>query len=463
MPNPRNRRWWAMAMMCVCVCTAAAAGQEDAPLLTPPSAQRQLGVALQLQQVYKADYDNKTPAGRKALAVKLLEQGRSSQNDADTRFVLLDEAANAAVAAGDLELAFEALDEIDAAYDFDTMDKRRKALETLGRSVTANMAAVYADAALSVAESALDGENLTAASSMLGRAESAARRISDASEAGAVRSRVSDVKAKLTEFRRVDQMRALLERNPDNPAANTVVGRYHCLFRQDWARGLPMLEKGNDVVLQLIAKRELSETKDAATMLMLGNDWLEQAKMSAGAVKDAAARRALHWFEKALPSMTGLQEAAAKEGIQQAYKTAGLPAGYGLLTEEERARLIRYGNKWFMFAYGSRSVEVAMAHAQRLGGTLVSIESAAENRFLLAESKREVPGMRAFLAGGTDRDKEGQWKWMDGAPMRYTNWNRGEPNNGGGNQHYMRVLRNGKWDDVAITEDRIYFIQWRVD
>ena len=38
----------------------------------------------------------------------------------------------------------------------------------------------------------------------------------------------------------------------------------------------------------------------------------------------------------------------------------------------------------------------------------------------------------------------------DGSPMPYSNWGGGEPSNSNGTEHYARLERNGKWNDIDV-------------
>ena len=61
-------------------------------------------------------------------------------------------------------------------------------------------------------------------------------------------------------------------------------------------------------------------------------------------------------------------------------------------------------------------------------------------------------GFKHVALGANDLKKEGLWVDLAGKPLNYTNWwtnDKIEPNNHGGNQHYLRYWPrfNGKWDD----------------
>ena len=87
-------------------------------------------------------------------------------------------------------------------------------------------------------------------------------------------------------------------------------------------------------------------------------------------------------------------------------------------------------------------------------GHLVDIHSEEENDFIV-NSVFSVFGGSAAWIGFTDVDSEGTWVWRSGAPVTYTAWNTGEPNNSG-NEHWaiMHEANHplpGSWNDLPIT------------
>ncbi|MFM6439732.1 MAG: Calx-beta domain-containing protein, partial [Microcystis panniformis] len=87
----------------------------------------------------------------------------------------------------------------------------------------------------------------------------------------------------------------------------------------------------------------------------------------------------------------------------------------------------------------------AQTQAQAMGGNLVTINDAAENQFLV----NTFGGSELFWIGFTDAAQEGNWQWIDGESVTYTNWNSGEPNNVG-NEDYgvINWARVGGWNDL---------------
>ena len=88
----------------------------------------------------------------------------------------------------------------------------------------------------------------------------------------------------------------------------------------------------------------------------------------------------------------------------------------------------------------------AFADAIANGGFVASIESEEMNVFF--EANIQGKNLYPFpLFGFNDIATEGTFVWQNGAPVTYTNWAVGQPDNGGGNQDYMFTRVGGEWDD----------------
>jgi hypothetical protein len=107
----------------------------------------------------------------------------------------------------------------------------------------------------------------------------------------------------------------------------------------------------------------------------------------------------------------------------------------------------------------------SQAQAVALGGNLVTINDAAENAWVYST----FGGMnRPLWLGLTDQAVEGAFGWISGESASFTNWNPGEPNNGGGfvpNEDYVYMieanpawpsLNPGKWNDVPVDGEGIH-------
>ena len=53
-------------------------------------------------------------------------------------------------------------------------------------------------------------------------------------------------------------------------------------------------------------------------------------------------------------------------------------------------------------------------HCQQRGGDLVVIQDMAKQTFLINALKQAHWNRKGIWIGGTDRDKEGEWRWVTG-------------------------------------------------
>ncbi|MFK5956539.1 MAG: lectin-like protein, partial [Planctomycetota bacterium] len=104
------------------------------------------------------------------------------------------------------------------------------------------------------------------------------------------------------------------------------------------------------------------------------------------------------------------------------------------------------GHPYFLLGQSDFSTANAMAIA--LGGNLVSIDSGAENSWLLSNFGNFGGTQRNLLLGLNDTALEGTFVWSSGEALTYTNWAAGEPNNGGGgNEDFVQIVSGGQWND----------------
>lgn len=120
----------------------------------------------------------------------------------------------------------------------------------------------------------------------------------------------------------------------------------------------------------------------------------------------------------------------------------------------------------------SQSSTAAEAAAQQFGAHMVSFQSAQENQDLVNALNASPYPLSSYAVwiGFTDAAQEGTFIWLDGAPVTYTNWASGEPNNlnpgtccsipswlGGCNndircsdgEDCVQMYSNGTWNDLG--------------
>ncbi len=91
--------------------------------------------------------------------------------------------------------------------------------------------------------------------------------------------------------------------------------------------------------------------------------------------------------------------------------------------------------------------EDAQAKAVSERAHLVSINDSAEQKWLVS-----IFGSIPYWIGLTDGDEEGEWRWMSGEAVGYTNWAPNEPMDaewGDEDYVFMGLSPDGKWYDVG--------------
>ena len=130
--------------------------------------------------------------------------------------------------------------------------------------------------------------------------------------------------------------------------------------------------------------------------------------------------------------------------------TTGPLAGFVLMGEYK-------GNLYYLSdAY--KSWENARAICEARGGHLATIESADENQFIASH----IGFSNAVHIGLSDAADEGHFKWLNGAPFSYTNWEQGQPDNSGPDGSDYVVLHgwsNGRWADYSFHTEKRFVLE----
>ena len=99
------------------------------------------------------------------------------------------------------------------------------------------------------------------------------------------------------------------------------------------------------------------------------------------------------------------------------------------------------------------------------GGKLAVVESADEARALVDAlgSKLGIPSWRpgeGVWIGLSDTVEEGKFVGVDGAPLGYANWAKGQPDDSGGGEDCVTLtLGDGKWNDVGCGKPLPYLCE----
>ena len=105
----------------------------------------------------------------------------------------------------------------------------------------------------------------------------------------------------------------------------------------------------------------------------------------------------------------------------------------------------------FQLIEGNFTWDEAKADAELRGGRLAIIDTPEKNSEVMSLDGNWGQNRAAFI-GLTDRDTEGQWKWIDGSPLTWSNWKGGEPNDAGG-EDVAAIVKNEGWNDEWVERN----------
>jgi hypothetical protein len=303
-----------------------------------PDEAKQAEARKQVQDLYKKDFAAaRKPADRADLAAKLLRKAAESADDSASFFVLLHEAQGLAARAGDAALALEAAEETSRVYAVDGFDLKLGALTAVGQAAAtpaANRSLV--EAALRVLDQALAADDFPAARRAQAVAGAAAPKAASPGLSSYLQARGKHLQELQTEYERVQKVTAILEKSPEDPAANLVKGSYLCFRKGDWDWGLPFLAWGEDRSLRDTARKDLEGPETTTAQVALGDAWWDLAEARPGPAEPALRARAAYWYQEARDGLAGPDLGHVKERIKQAGERAAVVRGPDLPGEVRR-------------------------------------------------------------------------------------------------------------------------------
>jgi len=143
-----------------------------------PAADAQATAEKIIRDIFKAEYAK--GADRRALARRLTQEAATTKDDPVSKYVLLRDAQEAAVQAGDIGLAFQAIGELAISYQVAGSELKTNVLASIGKNIrTPEDMKALSDSYLQVASEALAAANFESAEKAAEAAGSWARKAKD--------------------------------------------------------------------------------------------------------------------------------------------------------------------------------------------------------------------------------------------------------------------------------------------
>jgi hypothetical protein len=128
---------------------------------------------------------------------------------------------------------------------------------------------------------------------------------------------------------------------------------------------------------------------------------------------------------------------------------------------------VTVGNRYFKLIDEPSSWSDAKDYCELRGGRLAVIDTPQKMAAITQMAKTsgiKFDKLDGIWIGATDAAREGEWKWVNGSPLTYTNWGTGQPNNKRQEEHYAMIWTNDwTWSDQPDTssQHRTFFLcEW---
>lgn len=255
-----------------------------------------------LKSKYATYYANTTALVRSSLLGKLLTEVDSAA-EAAGQYAALREAAEVAIAIGDLKTAAQCDLMLAAVYQVEETDLRLGTLSAgaaqMGKAIPAHDLAL---ADLTLAEDAVRADNYEAAVRALTLAGAALPGAADDALTARHHKREKEIREMRDEYQRAAAAIKKLADSPNDKEANLRAGQFYCLAVGNWAKGLPMLLKGSDITMKLLAEAELAGAIGVDAQLKIADGWWDKSASESGNAAAHCKSRAGLWYRRAKSS-----------------------------------------------------------------------------------------------------------------------------------------------------------------
>jgi hypothetical protein len=151
--------------------------------------------------------------------------------------------------------------------------------------------------------------------------------------------RSKDIVRYRADFAKVTEALATLEKKPADADANELAGKYYCLAKGSWDKGLPLLAQAKDTKLKELAEKDAAGPDTAQAQMEMGDAWYELAngKEFDSGYKAHTQLRALFWYEQAVGGLTGLTKTKVEKSVTELDKAVGSRRDFAPLFDAVRA------------------------------------------------------------------------------------------------------------------------------
>jgi hypothetical protein len=286
-----------------------------------------------LKTLYRAEAEEaRKPDQREKVVGKLMAEAAKVQDHPSDYYELLRIVREMAVSIGDSTTALKAVDLVEQKFDVDTVTLRLGVLENLAKTVRASKGAQSKVATLvkqakALVELAVERDDFDQAQRAHELWLAFARIQGDRDEIQAATQAKSGVETGRKAYAAVPDALKKLAADSNDALANEAVGRYLCLVKGHWSEGLPLLQRGADVNLRVVATIDLDPSRSAQQTNSLADKYWEMADDFRHPQTRNLHMRAIHCYQQAATQLAGgFEKVKAQKRLEEAKQLYGAEA-----------------------------------------------------------------------------------------------------------------------------------------
>lgn len=293
-----------------------------------PSADDQKRVESVIKDLYKKEASSTSKDERRALAEELLKKALD-ESELPVTFVFLREAREHAIYAGDVGIAMQATEAMGRIFEIDSFASRLEVLDKVRPAArTADALGAILERMLALCDEAVDQDNYASAAEVLKKSQAMTKDAALERFAAQIRTREKRVVELRREYAKVEAQAKTLAQSPGDVGAALAVGKFLCLDKGDWIRGLDVLAKSGDALYQRAAELEVRSPTAADAQSDLADAWWAAGdKESVLTRKKACFVRSAQWSAKAFPGLLGTARLKISKRMTQLVQTSEPTSG----------------------------------------------------------------------------------------------------------------------------------------
>jgi hypothetical protein len=296
-------------------------GQDPKP--PPPSDADQEKVRKDLRDAYRVEYARKGREDKKAFAAKLWAEAGTAKTPLE-KYVLLQECRSLAAESMDLETALASVDAVVLSFDLKPEPLRDASIAVAKKAVRGeDDARSLAEVCLSAAQRAWSSGDYGAVLQLANAGRDLAQSARETSLVDRAKVLAGEATETRKEFDKVVKAEETLSASADDAEAHGIRGRYFCLLRGEWAKGLANLEKAAEPLVRDLASKEKVPPASPEGQLELATGWADLAAKEKAPYKRKCQERALHWIEQAWPQLNDRDKARTERRLDELEAAVG--------------------------------------------------------------------------------------------------------------------------------------------